>query len=25
MKAAKAELAVNWNGPVVFAHDLGRY
>lgn len=25
MKAAKAELAINWNGPVVFAHDLGRY
>jgi len=25
MEAAKAELAESWNGPVVFAHDLGRY
>jgi ribonuclease BN (tRNA processing enzyme) len=25
MEAAKAGLATNWNGPVVFAHDLGRY
>lgn len=25
MKAAKAELKKTWNGPVVFAQDLGRY
>lgn len=25
MKAAKAELQKTWKGPVVFAHDLGRY
>jgi ribonuclease BN (tRNA processing enzyme) len=25
MKAAKAELKKTWKGPVVFAHDLGRY